>query len=352
MEIIFTKDTDWLKKWDTYIINEDKGSHLLLSDWVKSFTSYGFDYELCLCLNKGSIIGGYASVIAKALFFRFYIIPYGPIVSAGFESNLGELITAVPQRAKFHKACYCHITLPASEIVNTHVFANAIPLKAREGHLFKYVYSSNGLNWISLKNFNEDALLESFKSSVRRDIRSSQRKGLDVRFLQTDAELKAGYNLCLENASKNNYALRDWNSFGKTLLKMVNDGSAKFVAAFKDGDLKGAILLVKAGNYYTYILGGTKKEKPDLLAGHLLQWEAIKLSMAENYDGYNISLGGSGGVLEFKNGFNTQQVLFSNSKFHWILKPLYFRMYLFFEKSLRPHKKRISGILSALKNKK
>ena len=77
MEIIYTEDKDWLNKWDTYITNEDRGSHLLLSDWVKSFHSYGFDYEFCICLENDIIVGGYAAVIAKALVFNFFIVPYG-----------------------------------------------------------------------------------------------------------------------------------------------------------------------------------------------------------------------------------------------------------------------------------
>ena len=94
---------------------------------------------------------------------------------------------------------------------------------------------------------------------------------------------------------------------------------------------------MKSGNHYTYVLGGTKKEKPDVLAGHFLQWEAIKLSFEEKNDGYNISLGGSEGVMEFKNSFNNQQVFFKNGQYYLELKPMVFRLFLFFEKRVKPH---------------
>ncbi|RZJ27594.1 MAG: peptidoglycan bridge formation glycyltransferase FemA/FemB family protein, partial [Flavobacterium sp.] len=151
---------------------------------------------------------------------------------------------------------------------------------------------------------------------------------------------------------KNGYALRDWESFRSTLMALISKDSAKFIAAYKDNDLKGAILLVKSGNFYTYILGGSKKEKPDLLAGHFLQWEAIKLSLVEKADGYNISLGGSKGVVEFKNSFNSQQLLFSGSRFHWVLRPTFFRLYLFFEKRVKPHKQLISKMLYAMRKRR
>jgi hypothetical protein len=135
----------------------------------------------------------------------------------------------------------------------------------------------------------------------------------------------------------------------ETLVQLNRKGFIKMLAAFKEDELKGAILLVKGGNYYTYILGGSKKEVPDLRTGDFLQWEAIKLAILEGLDGYNISLGGSKGVVEFKNSFNTEQLHYDNGQYHWVLKPLYFKLYLFFEKKLKPHKKTISKVLSKLK---
>ncbi len=355
MEIIYTKEPEWLKKWDEYILHEDKASHLLLSDWVNSFCYYGFDYEIVILVQNNNILGGYTAVIAKAVTFKFYIVPYGPIVSKSFENHLNELISTIPKRGVFFNCCYAHITLPV--VINSnniHVY-NALPelpiLKtANEGHFFKYVYSSNGLNWLNLENFSdEEMLLNSFRASVRRYIRSSQRKELELKFLEDEKDIKIGYDLCLENARLNKYSLRDWSSFRETLVTMIANNSAKFLGAFNNGDIKGAALIIKAGKYYTYILGGTIKEKPDFLAGHFLHWEAIKLSFKENLSGYNISLGGSKGVVDLKNSYADEQIYFENSKYHWVLKPVFFKTYLFFEKKMKPHKKNISRIIAKLK---
>jgi lipid II:glycine glycyltransferase (peptidoglycan interpeptide bridge formation enzyme) len=354
MEIIFTKENHWLAKWDNFVQTEDKASHLLLSDWNKSFESYGFEYEVCILLDNDSICGGFVGVIAKVSLFKFYIVPFGPIVSLGFEHKLDNLIEKVPKRAMSFHCCYCHITIPFSEIKNKHVLniRPSLPAlnEANDGHLFKYVYSSSGLNWKGFDNIaNEENLLNSFKSNIRRDIRSSIRKGLNSKILITESEIKLGYDLCLENAKINNYSIRDWSSFKETLLKMISNKTAKFIAAYKEEELKGVVFLVRSGNYYTYILGGTKKEKPDLLVGHFLQWEAIKMSFEEKLSGYNISLGGSVGVLNLKNSYIDDQIIFQESKYYWILKPFYFKLYLFFEKHLKNHKKTIAKFLSIVK---
>lgn len=354
MEIIFSKEVTWLDKWDEYILTEKKASHLLLSDWNKAFESYGFDFEIAILVENDKIIGGFSSVIAKALFFKYYIVPYGPIVSKGYDNELNGLIEKVLERAKFYKSCYCHITIPENSNGNEHVFGELpqLPIlnNAQKGHLFKYVYSSNGLNWKALDDFaNEEELLTSFRASVRRYIRSSERKELELRFLETESEVKLAYDLCLENARNHNYSLRDWNSFKMTLLTMIGSKKARFLGAFYEDTIKGAALIIKSGNYYTYILGGTKKEKPDFLAGHFLHWQAVKLSFSEKLSGYNISLGGSKGVVDLKNSYADRQIYFEDSKYHWVLKPTYFKLYLFFENKLKKNKKLVSNILKRIK---
>ncbi|HRE78354.1 MAG TPA: peptidoglycan bridge formation glycyltransferase FemA/FemB family protein [Flavobacterium sp.] len=355
MEIVFSKDKLWLDKWDSYVINEDRGSHLLLSDWNKSFYSYGFDFEIGILLDNDKIIGGFAAVIAKAFVFKFYIIPYGPIVSLGYEECLNELIEATNTRAKYHKTCYCHINIPITETQNLHTLSaidNLSSLKsAQKGHVFKYVYSTNGLNWVDLKSYNEESKLNSLKSSVRRDIRSSYRKDLQFEIIETNQQIEEAYRLYLENAKSANYSIRDWNDIKTTLFELQKKNVLKILVVRKENQIKGSILLIKSGNYYTYILGGTKREKPDLLAGHFLQWEAIKLSLNENHSGYNISLGGSKGVFEFKNSFNTEQFYFKGGQYHWVINSNYFKLYQMLEKHLKKKKKKISSLLKFLKRK-
>jgi lipid II:glycine glycyltransferase (peptidoglycan interpeptide bridge formation enzyme) len=354
MEIFFTKDKEWLAKWDDYVLNENKGSHLLLSDWNKSFQSYGFDFEIAICLHDDKICGGFTSVIAKALVFKFYIVPFGPIVSLGFEMYLNELISSVQARAKFYHCCYCHISLPLTKNENLHAFlddkkSSLLLQNATNGHLFKYVYSAYGINWIDLKGHHEESKIMSLKPSVRRNIRNAYRKDLVFKILSSEVEIENGYSLFVENAKMANYSIRDWTEMRQTLFELNRKGFLKMLAAIKNNELKGVILLVKAGNYYTYILGGSKKEVPDLRTGDFLQWETIKLSLKEGLDGYNISLGGSKGVEEFKNSFNTEQFYFENGHYHWVLKPAYFKIYLALEKHLKTHKKTISKLLSKFK---
>lgn len=353
MTIIFTKEKEWLIKWDQFV-RDNSDSHLVYSDWLKSYQSYGFDFEIGICIDNEKIIGGYGAVIAKMSFFRFYIIPYGPITLDDNELIEQELINAIKRRVKERKACYCQITLPFSEKVQiknsqTEFLEN---LNFKKGNHFKYVFSFVGLNWLDLKKYKSaDEILLDFKSSVRRDIRNALRKDTLVKYVTDSEEIEAAYKICQENAQKANYGIRDWQDIKETLFALIEKGNAKFIVSIKNNEIKGAIFIIKTGRYYTYTFGGTKKEKPDLLTGHLLQWEAVKLSFLENCDGYNISLGGSKGVQEFKKGFNTNEILAENAKYNLIGNNLLFFMYVSLENYMKPYKTRIAKILRFIKAK-
>ena len=352
MELIVTKDAVYKNRWDHFMITNVNGNHLQLSDWLASYESYGFDYELVLIIENDKILGGFGAVIAKFSFFKFYCIPGGPIAVNNTAEILKKLAEEIPVQAKKHKACYLQMNAP---ILHNSILFDEMKSTMDNfqiGNSFKYVYTSNGLNWLDFKKYKaSDEILLDFKSSVRRDIRNAERKETQIRFLKTESDIKNAYDLCLLNAKNNNYSLRDWNSFKPTIMSLINKNWSECIASYKDGIMKGAIFIVKSGNYYTYILGGTIKEKPDLLTGHLLQWEAIKFSFEQDCDGYNLSLGGSEGVKEFKQSFVSEQIFYQNSKYHLILKPRIFNFFLFFEKKIKPYKKNIAAILSKFKRK-
>lgn len=353
MEIIFTKDPIQLRKWDDFVLQQNVAGHLLLSAWNQSFASYGFDYEIAIQLDGEKIIGGFAAVVAKVTFFKFYIVPFGPITASGDTKALNDLIAKVPDRAKKLGCCYAHISLPLSDVPNPHVYpVTSFPVlaMAKEGHRFKYVYSAYGINWKSVLGYaTEEDFINSFRASVRRYIRSAQRKDLELRFLEDEKAVKQAYDLCLENAANNGYALRSWSAFKGTLMTMIQNKQAHFMGAFYDNNIKGASLVIKAGNHYTYILGGTKKEKPDFLAGHYLHFEAMRLAMQEKLSGYNISLGGSKGVISLKSSYADAQIYYDKGKYHWIIRPTHFKAYQIFEKHLKKHKNTIAKLLSFFK---
>lgn len=118
MNFIITKDPKWIQNWDEFLLKENRGSHLIYSQWLQSYVSYGFDYEIFIVHEDEVIIGGYGAVIAKSFFFKFYIIPHGPIVIAGQEDKFEPILNQLSIQAKKRGCCYVQYSLPISNEVS------------------------------------------------------------------------------------------------------------------------------------------------------------------------------------------------------------------------------------------
>ncbi len=356
MEVFFTKEPKWHEKWDDFLISNDIGNHFSLSDWLNSYSSYGFDYEVCICLKEGKIVGGYGSVIAKVAFFKFYCIPSGPIFSSGLEAHLPLVSKELVGRASKLGCCYVQFSIPTADniIISTKTFSKEAitPFfkNYKKGNKFKHIYSAYGINWVDFnKTQSPEVLLKQFSIQVRRNIKLSYASNPKISYATTIEECKLAYELVTENAKNGNYTVRSFEDFGDTILKLITANKAYFIIAKINNDIKGVAFCVKGGNALTYITGGTKKEKPDLKIGYLLHWEIIKKSYELGYRGYNISMGGSKGVIEFKSKFNTNTILFDEPFYYFILNPFLFNLYLCFKTILSKHKKSISVLLRQFK---
>ncbi|MCZ8144093.1 GNAT family N-acetyltransferase [Flavobacterium sp.] len=338
--------------WDAFVEHYPQASHLLYSDWLHSYRNYGFQTEIGMYQTAGGIQGGFGAVIAKVVGFRFYIIPYGPIGTA--PEVIQACLDAALNRAQAVGACIIQVTLPMGSQSCRPMYRwneDYIPPGFQLGNAFKYVYSSPGFNWVDLTGQNTlEGLIESFPSaSFRRDVRSGMRKNEQLSCATTSEEVALAYALCQENADENGYQIRSWSDIGPTLLTLIGKGRLKLLTTTSDGQLKGAGLFLKAGQYYTYVMGGTKKEKPTRHTGHYLQMKALEMALQEGMDGYNISLGGSEGVKAFKGSFGTVPYYFNEGTYYRVLKPIRFKIFRYFDTWIKPYKGHIAKLLKRIK---
>lgn len=356
MNLIQAKSESEYNEWDEYISNNPKGNHLILAHWLDSFKSYGFEKEIFYYKENNKIVGGFGAVIAKFSSFKFYIIPYGPVVNEGNEHKINEIVDFAQDRAKSTGCCYFQVSIPKSDREELHSYAYKSNLTLDKnyqlGKLFKYVYAADGANFINLKEFsvdNSEELLMSFSVRTRRDIRIGIKNITTVKKAENNEQIKEAYSLCELNAQQNNYSVRQWKSIGKTLVDLVTADKGTFLMAYSGETLVGSMFFVKSGNHLTYMFGGTNKEFSNIYPGYALQWEAMKLSLSLGYKWYNISLGGSEGVTKFKSKFNAIPIYYHDAHYHIVLNKFKFKLFLFLEKKVKPYKSTIAKWLSLLK---
>ncbi|MDN3203904.1 lipid II:glycine glycyltransferase FemX [Algoriphagus sediminis] len=345
---------DWAS-WDDFLNKSSRGIYLQTEDWLKSYSSYGFSSSLILAKTEGGeILGGIGAVLAKTGPFKVLVCPYGPIIKEGQEHLIEELVDEFLKVGKRQGAFLVQLSTPfSSNPISPHTYSFVKDYPGRRvpsgrGIPFKFVIGVSAFRAVHLFPKEADAyekIRKNYKASTRRDVNKSQRMGNELQFANSLDDIKAAYSLIELNAVNQGYSVRSWSEFGSTLVSLVNKGLCHIVTCVNEGELKGALVIFDVGNKLHYIMGATLREKKDLMVGHFLQDQVIQFGVSKGYDFYDISMGGSEGVVRFKKGFGGEE-LGLEEPYYWVLKPWLFWTYQKLMPWVQRNKKFISRLLS------
>ncbi|WP_111672155.1 lipid II:glycine glycyltransferase FemX [Algoriphagus litoralis] len=307
---IVTKDPNWLDKWDTLQLSHESGMFTQTSTWLSSYQPYGFDFELLLGVNSDNVIEvGFGNLIVKAGPFKIYNCPWGPWHLKA--DLLDEALKAFVNRASEIGAFACQVN-PAFLTESNPFAANLNSSGFQKGDLLNKIYSPVHFNIISIPACEsselEAKLLKSFSENAKRNIKSGLKNGVEMIQANSPEEVKLAYTCFEQNAEREGYQIRDFVDVGPALTASVMKGNAIIFLAKHEGEIVGAIWVAKGGRMLSYIMGGVERAQKDLKVGHLLQWTCILEAAKLGYSQYNISVGGSDGVVRFKSSFYPQQV--------------------------------------------
>src|SRR6478672_3520913 len=155
MNFFFSKNQDWLDRWDAFLQHTERGLYNQLSDWIKSYEVYGFDYNFLIAVEGDAIVGGCGIVIAKFSVFKFFTVPSGPVLDVGYENTLDEFLNHLQTEAKKTGCCYFQLSLPSCGSNFHHYCLDAISTKSsyfsgKVGVAFKYVIPLQGMRLVDL----------------------------------------------------------------------------------------------------------------------------------------------------------------------------------------------------------
>jgi lipid II:glycine glycyltransferase (peptidoglycan interpeptide bridge formation enzyme) len=360
MQIFFTKETSWLQKWDEYIQNSERGLYNQLSDWILFYSNFGFDYELLLLTENEEIVGGCILVIAKASIFKFAIVPCGPILNLEKEPNIDWIIKKLKDKANNLGCCYFQISMPIlsddsptdfNQFTISNYPANGLYYSGKTGTKFKFVIPLYGMRLIDLRNSKLESLSLNFSKNHKRNYQKALQNELEFDFVSDAQNIKLAYNCFELNAKDKGYGLRDYKSMETMLINLVDKGFAKIGICYLDKKIAGAIYIIKAGNRWVYINGGVLKEFQSLNISHFMHAKIMEWSIQNNMKCYDISVGGSKGVIQFKAGFGSQLYDFIPTRY-FVLNSFRFNLYQKIVPFLKNNKAFIAKCLLVFKQKK
>lgn len=351
----FTKEQNWLDQWDNYLQGTERGLFVQMSLWIKSYDVYGFDYDFYIITKNDEIIGGCAMVIPKFSFFKFLIVPCGPVLNNGEEYLIDSVINDLNEYAVQKKCCFLQINVPiVKDNKNFHDYAlskiasDSIFYSGLEGTKFKYVIPLHGMRLIDLNQKNFEEVVQGFSSNHKRNLTKATSYDFQFKQVITEKEIAEAYACFVQNSINKGYPLRSYDSMKSTLQQYIANNQAIIGTCVYQNKVVGAIFVILCGQRMIYINGGVLSEYQNMPISIYMHCELIKISIQKGYKSYDLSVGGSEGVLRFKEGFGSQLFNFENSRY-WVFKPFYFKLFNLIEKRIKPYKQPIAKLLFTLK---
>ena len=105
-----------------------------------------------------------------------------------------------------------------------------------------------------------DTVLAGFQSSMRRNVRLADRRGLAVREGSTERDWQEFYSLLTETAERDGFGIHTWPYFETMREVLENAGMAKLFLAEHAGKPVGGLLLTVYGGTATYLFGASASQ--------------------------------------------------------------------------------------------
>jgi len=165
---------------------------------------------------------------------------------------------------------------------------------------------------VDLKGRDVDAVLKGMNQQWRRNIKKAAKAGVEVRSVGLEG-VDTFHALYAETAERDHFFPRA-KSYFEQMVRSFSEGSdevtGRIYEAHIDGDVLASALMVRVGDTFSYLYGGSTSRNRDARASNALQWQAMQDAIdagctAYDLRGFNTSLGATSpliGLLLFKLG--------------------------------------------------
>jgi GNAT acetyltransferase-like protein len=274
--------------------------------WMKALDRYGFRTFTLGCWRGDQLIGG--------ALFRSYTVPFtgstvtecldGPIFLAWENSWAEQFIAGVVGIAR--EANSMAVVIRDCPRHDVHAALVAV---FRQGGLDIALSPGPADAVLPLEGRTIDQIRTGFNHGTRQRIKKGQR-GVSIQRLTSSEDLAKAYAAWIATAKRKSFAdVRPWRGVEPVLRRCIDDGLGSVLGSFLDEKLLAAAFITHVGSTAAWVYGGYMDGSEKYNPTHVLQYEAIKESVARGLVAYNFGYllaerqPGARGVDEFKLGF-------------------------------------------------
>lgn len=327
MEIKQANEQD-KNRWNDFVIHSNHGSFLQSWQWGDFQASLGYKI-FRFKITEGNKIIATALIIKQNLpYDRCYLYsPWGPVLGIqNWNLKIGQnLLEEIKHAANKENAIFLRFE---PKIIKT--LGIKIPFGFHKSH---QVQPKNTLILNLEKKENE--ILAQMHHKARYNIKLALKKGVRIRISNNNQkDLDDFYDLLSETARKNKIKIFPNKHYQKLLEILGQSNMIKLFLAQHQDKIIAAIIVSYFGKEANYLHGASLYQARNLMAPHLLQWEAIREAKKRNcaqYDFWGVAPEGQpkhkwAGITRFKKGFGGEVKEFIGS-LDLIYQPLWYQAY-------------------------
>ncbi len=141
--------------------------------------------------------------------------------------------------------------------------------------------------WLDL-TLSDTALLDSFKSKTRYNIRLAQKKNIQIKTEVDEPSLRLFFQIHKSTGRSGNFPVRTYTYYERVWKSLIDRDMATLFLAYHEGDLLGGVLLFGFGNRLYYQYGASSPVKRNYMANYLLQWTAMQWGKQHGFAIYDL----------------------------------------------------------------
>lgn len=305
--------------WDRFVQGSSMGSFLQSWAWGTVQQAAGFLVVRLVVQDQVAedTVRAVCLLVQRPLPFRrsYFVAPWGPVLNVSDRSPLGPPDDPVRVFGALAEALRSRF---GRDVIFTRIEPRLSP-----NPKWQRIFDTHGF-LLSQRNIqpkdtlvidltqSEDDLLRAMHPKTRYNIRVAQRHGVKVE-TRSDAEgLRTFLSLAREVERRGKFRYHPDGYYAAMLRALVPAGMLEILLATLRGQPLAAGLLIRFGGSVTYAHGASSEQRKQVMAPHLLQWEAMLRAKAQGsvrYDLFGVAPPGASsahpwfGMTRFKRGF-------------------------------------------------
>lgn len=335
---ILETDSD-KREFTSFLKNHPRCNFQQSLEWAKIKTSWITEVILAEDVNK-KIIGSLTVWVRKIpIFGNIMYAPRGPICDIHNLEVLKQLTEGAKILAKKYKAIVLRIEpdIKSDDEKYRNLMLELGYLIKDDAKNFREEIQPRYVFRLDVKDKTEDELFKNLHQKTRYNVRLATKKGVTIKD-GTKEDLKDFHKIMITTGKRDGFIIRPLEYFEK-MYDSLGPEHMKILMAYYEGKPISGVIPIIYGNKTWYLYGASSNEHRNLMPNYLLQWEMIKLAVANKSEIYDLRgvpgiADDSNGLYRFKKGFGAEYTEFIG-EVYIPFKPLTYKLYKFSEKAFR-----------------